>query len=198
MHCSTLLSSYHWCQVGHCCQNLTLLDENRNASRAPGLVYEGLEPKFAEESKTCDVDPSKYGQYVLVESTILGELWGRSECPNPACDHVKLDPRSMGKVGACVVASFCCSRCNVLYTVRSDFNAGGECAGPNVNQLYSMLPVVCGQSPTQVANGMRFLDVVLPDPSATSEIQARHLRRVDAHRKSCPFVRPALGNLTNN
>jgi hypothetical protein len=126
------------------------------------------------------VDPAQFGQYVLVETSILRELWSQTQCRNPACVHVQLDGEGIQQVGACLVGSFVCPKCDVQYTIRTDFNGGGFKAGPAINRLWGMMPMVCGQSPTQLRNGMLFVDVVQPCPTTTSVHQANQLEMITA------------------
>ena len=64
-----------------------------------------------------------------------------------------------------------------------------------------MVPIVCGQSPEQIAQGLAFMDVILPSSSTTSSVQAKYLHHVVdlGQNDACvDMLRRAMDDCKNN
>ena len=115
-------------------------------------------------------------------------MWAASECRNPRCQHITLEGMGVLKDGASLTGHFRCPSCATAYTRSTDFRIRqGKSTVPEATTLYSVMPVVCGQSPTQINRGNDFIGLVRPATSTCSKQQSRHLDAITAvgHDEAC-------------
>jgi hypothetical protein len=121
-----------------------------------------------------------FGQYVILEATLLDDMWANSRCENPCCVDQTLQSMGVNPVGGCLTGHFRCPRCNTGYTRATDFLVNNHgTVQPEINVLYGVAATHCGLSPTSVGRAQDFMGILHPPASSASAVQKRNLSKME-------------------